>query len=386
MYFNRVTIPIPLDGRALRLDPSFLLAPLLSLATLNYASRMVRKVLKGEAVEPLARGINWVGVATFILLLSRWEMVPEALHPLSLMLFYLALVSAASSTLKPYLKRLNEALPPVLNSGVIIASGIIVAQAWSNAYPELFGSPDSARLLALLGGGLAEKVNTIILAGAAVTATLSLFGVARNHPNPYISFLGRRLGEGLGGKLLLSLILLAYALFVRGMISEMAGAYSQYIPIAEWVGVCIAFYAMYGSLRGYVSEELVVQERLGDWRSHIQQIELVTNYKLDRMSGIVEDFIERGAKEELVVSLSLILNKARLSPEAITNTLDELINYEDREPGAIAFAWQIDHLKAENRRRRWMVMENLMSSTRLGHAAVSAPSEAAPEGAQIREV
>lgn len=369
-YYQRIIVPLDYLGRGTTMDLSYLLTPSIALITFNYIARIIERVFVGELVEPLARGLKRIATTSAALLFAQ-AYITGWIPYVTLFLFNASLLTTLHSTLVAYLRRYNVVFDPVLTSLYILFVGYLGSQTWLNVYPFIergvSAAPRASFLVSFFRAGLAEPVNMVIIMSTAVAAFFSLLGVFRSHPN--LRFIGRTLGTGLDRKVIYTFFLFYYLLFVRKYLMEASGVNPQYIVVAEWAGICLLFYVSYKRFRDYTQNSLLMADLHGTWQKHLQQIEQVTNYKLDHVSNLIEQFIQQGTREELIVHLALVMDRAEYSEQRIRDVLDELINYQDLRPGKIAFSWQVERLDKVNMRRRSEILNRVLSSIQLKLAA-----------------
>ncbi len=367
-YYQRIIVPLDYLGRGTTMDLSYLLTPSIALITFNYIAGIIERVFVGELVEPLARGLKRIAATSAALLFAQ-AYITGWIPYVTLFLFNASLLTTLHSTLVAYLRRYNVVFDPVLTSLYILFVGYLGSQTWLNVYPFIergvSAAPLSSFLVSFFRSGLAEPVNMVIIMSTAVAAFFSLLGVFRSHPNPNLRFIGRTLGTGLDRKVIYTFFLSYYLLFVRKYLMESSGFNPQYIVVAEWAGICLLFYVSYKRFRDYTQDSLLMADLHGTWQKHLQQIEQVTDYKLDHVSSLVEQFIQQGTREELIVHLALVMDRAEYSEQRIRDVLDELINYQDLRPGKIAFSWQVERLGKVNMRRRSEILNRVLGSIQL---------------------
>jgi hypothetical protein len=195
-------------------------------------------------------------------------------------------------------------------------------------------------------------VGQFINLGVSIAAVFTLFAVFKDSENPYLSSFG-----GLASNYLVSVSIslisgLYYGFFLGGL-AELAPGISQLTPYVEWTGICIFAALMFTVMRRGMQRSIMVRNRLGDWRKHLQQ---VTTYKGDRFVGfteMIEEFVTHGNKDRLLVKLALFLNENHVPDDEISELLGELIKYRDEEKPDIS------------RRGRALVIDNRNMESRL---------------------
>jgi len=381
LVLQETIIPLDILGYDFTLSLSFLGVPMVAFLSLKYSSVVADKLLVGKATGRLSDGLNTVAYASFLYYAADWSLVPGWVKPLTGFLLFASMLSALHDILGIYVGDVNYIFEPILTSIYILFIGFLGSQTWLSVYPffeELvLGSPFSGILLPIIGAGLAEPVNNVIIVSTAITAVLSLTGVFKNHPNPYLEYLGSRIGGQIEKLTLLNFILIYYLFFVRWYFLESSGFNPQYVVLGEWAVICLFFYVSYRSMKRYAEESLVKQDVTGTWQKHMQQVSMHTDSQLDRLSDLVESYIVRSEKKELIVYLTLLLRNSSLEAHAITRMLTPLIDNIDVEPPKIGLPWQADHVARLNERRRRKIVNTVLGSIQLKPSTGETESEEA---------
>ena len=106
---------------------------------------------------------------------------------------------------------------------------------------------------------------------------------------------------------------------------------------------------------------VVVQNRLGEWNKHVQS---VITYKGDRFvnfADIVNDFVDKGNKERLIVNLTLWLDENHISDGEVSEILGSLINYEDNEKPDLSRRGRAQQVEEENKLNRLEILKDTIS-------------------------
>jgi len=369
LVLQETIIPLELLSYDFTLSLSFLGVPLIAFLSLKYSSFVAEKLLVGRATGRLSEGLNTVAYAAFLYYAADWSLAPGWVKPLTGFLLFATMLSALHDVLGIYVRDVNYIFEPILTSIYILFVGFLGSQTWLSVSPffeELvLDSPFSGILLPIIRAGLAEPVNNVIIVSTAITAVLSLTGVFKNHPNPYLEYLGSRIGGQIEKVTLLNFTLIYYLFFVRWYLLESSGVNPQYVVMGEWAAICLFFYVSYRSMKRYAEESLVRQDVTGTWRKHMQQVDMHTDSQLDHLSDLIEGFIDQGAKKELIIHLTLLLRNSSLEAHVITRTLTPLIEHIDMEPPRIGFPWQADHVADLNKQRRRKIVNTVLGSIQL---------------------
>lgn len=387
LVLQETIIPLDVFGYGATLSLSFLGAPLIAFLSMKYSSVVADKLLVGRATDKLSEGLNTVAYTAFLYFASDWSLVPGWVKPLTTFLFYATILSALHDILSIYIRDVNYIFEPILTSIYILFIGFLGSRTWLNVYPFfedlVLGSPFSGILLPIIRAGLAEPVNDVIIVSTAITAVLSLTGVFRNHPNPYLEYMGSRIGGQLEKVTLFNFVLIYYFFFVRRYVLELSGLNPQYVVIGEWAAVCLGFYLSYRSIKRYAEESLVRQDITGTWRRHLQQVNMHTDPQLSHLSDLVERFVVHGEKNGLIVNLTLLLRNSGLEAYTITNTLTPLVEYVDMLPPKIGLPWQADNVAKLNNQRRRKIVNTVLGSIQLKPLLGETEAEAAEKETEL---
>ncbi len=369
LVLQETIIPLDILGYDVTLSLSFLGVPLIAFLSMKYCSVIAEKLLVGRATERLSEGLNKVAYTAFLYYAADWGLVPGWVKPLTSFLLYATMLSALHDILGIYVEGINYIFEPILTSIYILFIGFLGSQTWLSIYPFfedfVLGSPFSGILQPYIRAGLAEPVNNVIVVSTAITAVLSLTGVFKNHPNPYLEYVGSRIGGQIEKVTLLNFVLIYYFFFVRRYILELSGLNPQYVVIGEWAAICLGFYISYRGMKRYAEESLVRLDVTGTWRRHMQQVSMHTDPQLDHLSDLVERFIVQGEKNELIIHLTLLLKNSGLEAYKITTTLTPLVEYRDMEPPKIGLPWQADNVARLNNQRRRKIVNTVLGSIQL---------------------
>jgi hypothetical protein len=369
LVLQETIIPLDILGYDLTLSLSFLGVPMIAFLSIKYSSFVAEKLLVGRATGRLSEGLNTVAYAAFLYYASDWSLAPSWINPLIGFLLFATMLSALHDILGIYIRDVNYIFEPILTSIYILLVGFLGSQTWLSVYPffeELvLASPFSGILLPIIRAGLAEPVNNVIIISTAITAVLSLTGVFKNHPNPYLEYLGSNIGGQIEKVTLLNFTLIYYLFFVRWYLLESSGINPEYVVMGEWVAICFFFYVSYRSMKRYAEESLVRQDVIGTWRKHLQRVDMHTDSQQEHLSDLVEGFIDKGVKKGLIIHLTLLFTNSSLEAPSITRTLSPLIEHNDMEPPRIGFPWQADHVAELNKQRRRKIVNTVLSSIQL---------------------
>jgi len=371
LVLQQITIPFTLLGLDLQVNLSFMGLPLTLLLVFRYIALLIEKLLVGDIIPPIAEGFRTISITGFLYLLSGWSAVPLWVRPITGFLLYASILSVLHKVIIESVKDINHLFEPVVTSIYILIVGYIGSNAWLSLYPALeasLGTGLSGTLASILESGLAEPINNIIIVSTALTSVLALTGLGANHPNSYLRFLSKTVGENISRVTLINFAFLYYLFFIRNFLFMYSGVNPQFIAVAEWLIICGAFYIGYQNLKGYAETALVIEDVTGTWRKHLQQVRTISDPQLELLSRLVEGFVDYGLRDDLVTHLTVLLTESGMLLNQVSQINGLLIGYEDTNPPRIGFPWQIAQHKRFNLQRSKQVINTVLASIRVSPA------------------
>jgi len=371
-YFQNITIPFNIENIIYQFDPTFLLLPLLALIVCNYASKVAKSVIIGKLSEPLSAGFNWLGVSASFWLLSRDPIFSSILQPFGSYVLMITAVMILRSIIAEIMRDRNQIIGESITQALsILVLGLICSRFWLQiqllmeeyhifTVDTLVGQEPWRVLIALFYSELADVLGDAVLLGSILIATLSLTKIFINHSNPYLDFIGKNMSTRLGNKFLSTLVFLLYLFFIRSFLLNHTGLNPQLVTLGEWIVVCLISYVIYRRTRTFVSESMTITEKIGFWKRHIQEIEHTSDMKLDNLSMLIENFLYKGDKNELIVQLVDIFRRFNVSVSSINYSISELLDHRELEVGLTTFSWQKRILERLNVDRRLEALDAVM--------------------------
>lgn len=368
LVLQQITFPLNFLGIDTQVNISFLGLPLTILLVFRFISLLLEKLVVGDITVTLSEGMRTLSLTGFAYLISDWVMIPNWVKPITGFLLFASLFSVLHKVVVQVLKDINQLFEPVITSLYILLVGYIGSNTWLSLYPILEASLSTGFggvLRGILEAGLAEPINNIIIISTALTSVMALSGLGAEHPNSYLRFLGKTVGENLSKVTLINFAILYYLFFVRNFLFLYSGVNPQFLTVGEWLLVCVVFYIGYQNLRGYAETALIIEDVTGAWRKHLQQVETVSDPQLELLSRLVENFVDHGLKDDLVTHLAILLKESDMSMNQISQINGLIIGYHDTEPPRVGFPWQIENHKKFNLQRRKQVINTVLSSLKL---------------------
>lgn len=358
IYFNDLTIGdfssfLPyLPDQLASTSISVVLLPLLVSMSIFYAASLFGAAFEGVFNELLVGSLYATGFAAFFALFLIYSPGSEMLNSagyLFLAAFAVLLIYNALAALSRFWK--VHALRALAASATIYVEGQIAMMLLG-----LFLGSSGLSLPGELGGALNELLDL----GFMVAAAVSLLAVLKTSHNPYLSTVG-----GVASNYILvvstSLTGSLYFNYFRGRLAAISPGIANLSPYIEWTTICIVAALIYTKTRRSIQASMTAEAQLGDWIKHVQEI---STYKGDRFVGFTEminDFIERGRRDRLLVRLAMFLHENRVVDDEISLLLSELINHEDAKKPVFSLSERASALEKENEARRRGVLQRTIS-------------------------
>ena len=201
------------------------------------------------------------------------------------------------------------------------------------------------------------------IAGGAFTLSFcSLLASSVNMADPAISNLLKGVSENRERNFLVGFFVTAYLSFIRPPLTGTL----PFIPYAEWIAVVFTVYVMYTLTRNSAQKSYLGSENPG-WRKHVQEVSRETGHDLKRVTSFIEEFVDQGVKEPLLVYLTLHLQRLGETDESILRTLNPLIKYKEnrrrRRLHFPALPWTKRKLALRNKLHREEILEEILKKT-----------------------
>ena len=339
---------LPMSDQIARANMDLLLIPLLASITIFYIASVVAITLEGVLAEVLTGTLYAAGFAAFFalfLVLQPGQAFSQAGYLLS-GAFGVLLVYNIVSTLARL--RGAQALKAATVSATIFMVGQIVLRLIS-----LFISTSGASM----PPGMAEGITGFVSLGITIAGVFTLFAVFKSSKNAYLAATGSIAGNYLFSVSLSLIGALYYGFFLGGLRSYAPGI-ENLSPYIEWTGICVFAAIIFTVMRRGMQDSIMIKNRLGEWGKHMQEI---TTYKGDRFVGfteVIDDFVERGNRERLLVRLALFLHENQAGDDEISGLLAPLINYRDESSPDMARSGRAEAIEMENKLRRLSLLQN----------------------------
>jgi hypothetical protein len=339
---------LPMSDQLARANMDMILIPLLASITIFYVASIVAITLEGVLAEVLTGTLYGAGFASFFtlfLVLQPGQVFSQAGYLLS-GAFGVLLVYNVVSTLARI--RGAQALKAATVSATIFMVGQIVLRLIS-----LFIGASGASM----PPGMAEGITGFVSLGITIAGVFTLFAVFKSSRNTYLAATGSIAGNYLFSVSLSLIGALYYGFFLGGLRSYAPGIESL-SPYIEWTGICVFAAIIFTVMRRGMQGSIMVKNRFGEWGKHMQEI---TTYKGDRFVGfteVIDDFVERGNRERLLVRLTLFLYENQAGDDEISGHLAPLVNYRDESSPELARSGRAEAVEEENKLRRLSLLQD----------------------------
>ncbi len=355
IYFNDLRLGnlgsfLPMSDQIARMNLDLILIPLLTSITIFYIASIVAITFEGVLSEVLTGTLYAAGFAAFFalfLILQPGPAFSQAGYLLSAAFGVLLVYNVVSTIAR---LRGANALKAATVSATIFMVGQIILRLIT-----LFISTSGASM----PPGMAEGITSFVSLGITIAGVFTLFAVFKSSKNTYLEALG-----GIAGNYLfsvsLSLIGALYYGFFLGGLRSFAPGIENLSPYIEWTGICVFAAIIFTVMRRGMQGSIMIKNRLGEWNKHKQEI---TTYKGDRFVGfteVIDDFVERGKRERLLVRLALFLHENQADDDDISSLLAPLINYIDASAPDMAPSGRAEAIEEENKLTRLSLLQNII--------------------------
>jgi hypothetical protein len=323
-----------------------LFVPLMVGITFFYVATLIGALYEGVINRVIISGLYAGGFSSFIIVfmiiqpMSEQTQVSGYLFMGSFAIYFIHSIISVIAELRDqhYLTVISGAL-------AIFIIGQVCVQLVS-LYMIIPGVPESEQIILIK-----EMLNI----GFGVASVITLVGIFRNSKNVYLAQFGG-LASNYFFVTALSLIGTLYLNFIGGKLTEVNPVIKQLSPYVEWTGVVIVGAFIFTVMRRGMNESMMVPTELGDWGKHIQDTSSTKGKLLKNFTKIIQDFVDKGHKERLLVKLFRFLNENRASEHEMGQTLKELIVYEDQTHPNFAKRGRSKRVDENNQERRMLVL------------------------------
>lgn len=345
-----------------------ILVPVIVALTFFYLGILVAALFEGRINNVIISGLYAGGFASLIVVFMILQPVSEAttvagylfMGAFAVYFLYSILATIAELRNQFYIRVIAGAL------SIFIIGQICVQLV--NLYWVVPGVPESEQI---------TLIKSMISWGFSAASIVTLVGIFRDSRNPYLAQIGG-IAANYFFVLALSLIGTLYVNFIRGTLTEVSPVLRQLSPYIEWTGIVIIGAFIFQIMRRGMTESMMVPTERGEWTKHIQDTSATKGKALKNFTEIIDEFIERGEKERLMVKLFRFLNENRASEKEMAKSLEDFIKYEDQKYPHFARRGASDKIEEKNKERRMQVLQKTVQSINalgLGAYRITRPEE-----------
>jgi hypothetical protein len=342
-------------------DLSFLTAPLLCLFLVRLAARLCGLYLPGYmpykagmAVSTVLNGLAFAlclylfldNVTVFNTRFGMFSGREDFLVNLSHTAWY-TILGIAGLTLSKLAEIIRETISgrnyyPILNALGQFLAGLAV---W--------------RFLAAFSasGGVPDKIGLVLFTGMIAVALCNTGHYWEKAKNPFLADAANWLITGTMQKFVIGALIAVYILFVRPAIVNVFG----YAAIIEWLIVCLIGWRIFAGITNGIRQRSAVEVNETDWKKHVQLLNNMQGDELPYLGDIQETFTKYGQRNALLIYLTLLLNKNKVTPQGMEHILNRLINHQDNKIPWFAFGWEQNRVRKQNEENRRRILNEVMT-------------------------
>jgi hypothetical protein len=326
---------------------SVVLLPFLAALTLFYIASIISALFEGKINNVIISGLYAGGFASLIIVFMILQPVSEAtrvagyLFMGSFAVYFIYSIMATIAELRNqfYIKVISGAL------AIFIIGQVCIQMA--NLYMIVPGVPESEQV---------TLIKNMLNWGFGAASVITLIGIFRDSKNVYLAQIGS-IATNYFFVVSFSLIGTLYINFISGSIKEISPVIEQLSPYVEWTGIVIIGALIFQIMRRGMSESMMVPTEIGNWTKHIQDTSATKGKALEDFTEIIDEFIQKGHKEQLLVKLFRFLNENRAAENEMAESLEVFIKYEDQKFPNFAKRGTSEKIEEKNQEHRMEVLQ-----------------------------
>ena len=327
---------------------SLVFVPIIVAITFFYVASLIASLYEGKINRVIISGLYAGGFSSIIIVFMILQPVSEPtrvagyLFMGSFAVYFLYSILATIAELRNqfYIKVISGAL-------AIFIIGQVCVELVS-IYMIVPGVPESEQVKLIKG---------MITWGFSAASVVTLVGIYRDSKNVYLAQIGG-IATNYFFVVSLSLIGTLYFNFITGAITQVNPVIKQLTPYVEWTGVVIIGAFIFQIMRRGMTESMMVPTEIGEWVKHVQDNSATKGKALRDFTDIIDEFIQKGHKEKLLIKLFRFLNENRAAEKEMADSLEEYIKYEDQKYPHFARRGTSEKIEEMNKERRMQVLQN----------------------------
>jgi hypothetical protein len=333
-HFSNFLPYLPDDLKVL--DISLILIPAIGGITFIYLAGIFSMIFEGKLNQVLIGSLYSAGIVGFLAFFLMMRPNTRMTGFLIMGVFSLFVLYTLFSSLADVWR--IPAVRVIAGSATLFISGQIIIQL----VIEVMAPSD-----VLLNAEQIVLLNEIINWGFTTASVLTLFGIFKDSRNSYLSSIGS-MTSSYAFVLGISMLGSIYLSFIRGRMTDVSPVITELSPYVEWTGIVLIAAMVFTIMRRGMTRSMISPAVVGSWAKHVQDTSLTKGEQLDELTGIIDDFVERGNREHLLVRLFHFLRENRVSEEEMKLVLSEVINFRDKDPPAFSLRGSSKEIEEAN--------------------------------------
>ncbi len=319
------------------IDAAFIVLPAITAIIIYIFSEIIGYIFEGNLILTLKVSLHFLMIGLFVFLLIDntpfLSLLNSAAQPILYLSILISLYYIFSSGIEE-----NKSLSTALKSTTIVVLGFFSRNLSLALFPNQ---------IEIFGESLATMIANSVFLGLIFVAGGFIF-LYKNKQNPH-SLLEKDVFH------ILSFIVGSFiGFYVFGLRSYLEGSIGSRLLLLEWsivIGLGIV-----GFLK--ILQDIRSREKTKEsWTPHQKVERVLQDKKREEILKAMEEFLENGSKEKIIVYLIFRESRKEKSWTQIFYQIKELLEYEDLEPSPILSRWTKEKVKKKNKKRRKDVLE-----------------------------
>lgn len=324
-----------------------ILVPVMVAVTLFYLASVVGTLFEGTINNVIISGLYAGGFASLIIVFMILQPASDSTSVAGYLFMGSYAVYFLYSIMSTIAELRNQFYIRVISGALAIFIIGQVCIQLVNLYMITPGIPESEQV---------TLIKSMLNWGFSAASVVTLVGIFRDSRNPYLAQIGS-IASNYFFVVALSLIGTLYVNFISGNLTEVSPVMEQLSPYVEWTGIVIIGAFIFQIMRQGMSESMMVPTEIGEWTKHIQDRSATKGKSLKDFTEIIEQFVQKGEKENLLVRLFRFLNENRASDKEMSDSLENFIRYEDQKFPHFSKKGTSEKIEENNRERRMQVLQ-----------------------------
>ena len=333
-----------------------LFEPILAFLLMRYLLDLIDTLFVGQYVPQLTRALGQMRFTVPVWMISKLYPSIEILTKITFYAMILITGNFLTNIFRLYSRKKDNY---VLELGVNFSSTIFIGFILGLAGETIVTQIVSMNMFDI-SPNLISGLSTLIITSSIITAIFSLAVLGESNENPYLVSFARKINVDSSTNFIRIFGLLAYLFYARPYVDVFLAENRQYLPYFEWGIITFMALLLFRDLRAYISKDLTKVDVMGKWQKHLQEIETRSDYRIDRLTQYIDNFINKGEKEVLLVYLINLLQLNQTSRFKSADALHDLIYYKPKELELFTFRWNREQAQLKDLAMRNEILTNLL--------------------------